>query len=76
MPMVSPLTVAVLAVFLVLAMLAAWIWRARKVRMQDWNPPFELEKLANCISCGSLIPEGVRRCAFCGSWQTPQQSGE
>jgi len=33
------------------------------------QPLIELEKLVNCISCGSLIPEGVRRCAFCGAMQ-------
>lgn len=39
-------------------------------------PIIELEKLVKCKSCGSQIPEGARKCAFCGAWQLPVDSGE
>ena len=44
--------------------------RLRKSRQLSSAEPFiELEKLVNCKSCSSLIPEGVRKCAFCGAAQ-------
>jgi hypothetical protein len=46
------------------------------VRRGKQEPQFELEKLTTCRSCKSLIPEGARRCAFCGAWQRQQTSGE
>ncbi|HKM75476.1 MAG TPA: hypothetical protein VJZ32_03565 [Candidatus Bathyarchaeia archaeon] len=42
--------------------------RARKTSRQG-EPIIELEKLVNCTSCGSLVPEGVNKCAFCGAVQ-------
>jgi len=66
----------ILAFVSIVGLLATWVWWARKVQRESDEPEFELEKLVNCKSCGSLIPEGARKCAFCGSWQVQQFSGE
>ena len=55
--------VAALALFLVLR------WFLRRRRPASVEPIIELEKLVYCRACGSMIPEGVRKCAFCGAWQ-------
>ena len=55
--------VAALAIFLVLR------WFLRRRRPTSVEPIIELEKLVHCRACGSMIPEGVRKCAFCGAWQ-------
>ena len=56
--------VAALALFLVLR----WFLRGRRMAASV-EPIIELEKLVHCRACGSMIPEGVRKCAFCGAWQ-------
>jgi hypothetical protein len=69
MILISILSIAILAVGVVVGLLVGWVWRHRRVPNNNREPQFELEKLINCGSCGSLIPEGARRCAFCGGWQ-------
>ena len=45
------------------------IWFCTR-RREELEPIIELENLVNCKKCGSLIPEGVGKCAFCGASQT------
>ncbi|HXZ91212.1 MAG TPA: hypothetical protein VEG61_09125 [Candidatus Dormibacteraeota bacterium] len=68
MPMLPSPTLAILTVLLIAGLLIGWAW-SKRLRHEEPETQFELEKLTNCRSCGSLIPEGVRRCAFCGAWQ-------
>ncbi len=42
--------------------------KGRNANRQE-EPIIELERLVNCTSCGSLVPEGVSKCAFCGALQ-------
>jgi hypothetical protein len=65
------LGIGTIAVLLILA----YLWRKRQWHEQV-EPIIELEKLVNCKSCGSLIPEGVRLCAFCRKEQDRTRSGE
>jgi hypothetical protein len=66
------MTLAILALATVVALLLGRAWWTGRLRQKNSEPIIELEKLINCKSCGSLIPEGVRKCAFCGSWQQQQ----
>ncbi|MGO9644984.1 MAG: hypothetical protein ACLPY5_09580 [Candidatus Bathyarchaeia archaeon] len=53
------------------AIFAALLFRflkGRKTNRQE-EPIIELERLVNCTSCGSLVPEGISKCAFCGAAQ-------
>ena len=59
----TAILIAVLALFLVIR------WFLRRRRSVSAEPIIELEKLVHCRACGSMIPEGVRKCAFCGAWQ-------
>ena len=52
-----------------LALLLVIRWLLRRRRALSAEPVIELEKLVHCRACGSMIPEGVRKCAFCGAWQ-------
>jgi hypothetical protein len=53
------------------AIFAALLFRFLKEQNanRQEEPIIELERLVNCTSCGSLVPEGVRKCAFCGAAQ-------
>jgi hypothetical protein len=54
------------------AIFAALLFRflkGRNANRRQEDPIIELERLVNCTSCGSLVPEGVRKCAFCGAAQ-------
>jgi len=53
----------------VLVFIVLFLWTRKKRQAKSAEPIIELEKLMNCRSCNSLIPEGVRKCAFCGSIQ-------
>ncbi|OFX15381.1 hypothetical protein A3K71_00165 [archaeon RBG_16_50_20] len=59
----TAILIAILALFLVIR------WFLRRRRALSAEPIIELEKLVHCRACGSMIPEGVRKCAFCGAWQ-------
>lgn len=61
------------AVMLILVLLF-WARRRRLTNLAE--PIIELEKLVNCRSCGSLIPEGARMCAFCGVVQKDEASAD
>jgi hypothetical protein len=67
-------TTTIFGALIVLIGLIFWIRRVRQ--KGDGGPFIELEQLVKCRSCGSLIPEGVRKCAFCGAWQHQEDSGE
>jgi len=66
-------TIAILGALIVIG-LVFWIRRVRRGR--GGGALIELEKLVKCRACGSLMPEGARKCAFCGAWQRPEDSGE
>ncbi|MGA3110278.1 MAG: hypothetical protein ABSD99_12650 [Candidatus Bathyarchaeia archaeon] len=72
MQLPATLTVAIFSIAAVVALLSGLAWWARILRRKTAEPIIELEKLVNCRSCGSLMPEGARKCAFCGSWQKQQ----
>jgi hypothetical protein len=67
-----PILVAAVAVVAVIVWLILRFRRTRAGMLAE--PSYVLEKLVNCMSCGSLIPEGVRKCAFCGAWQRETDS--
>ena len=54
-----------------IGVLVALLFRFLRTRSKyrQVEPVIELERLVNCTSCGSLVPEGVNRCAFCGATQ-------
>ena len=63
------LVITVIGTAIVFALLFRY-FRSRSVRsVLEQEPIIELERLVNCTSCGSLVPEGVSRCAFCGAAQ-------
>lgn len=61
------LILTLLAVIIILVV----IWHHTRLR-GNTEPIIELEKLVNCTKCDSLIPEGVRKCAFCGASQNAE----
>jgi len=70
-------TVIIIVLGLVtLAAILVFLWWRRRLGLQQAEPIIELEKLVHCTSCGSLVPEGVRLCAFCGKEQVRAGSGE
>jgi|GEM_PF-927560 hypothetical protein len=73
--MVDTLTVSI-AILAVVVLVGIIFWFQRTRRNELGIPVIELEKLVKCNSCGSQIPEGARKCAFCGAWQRPLDSGE
>jgi len=58
---------AITSVGVLVALLFRFLRTRNKYRQEE--PVIELERLVNCTSCGSLVPEGVNRCAFCGATQ-------
>jgi len=73
--MVDTLTASI-ATLAVVALAGIIFWFRRTRRNETGIPIIELEKLVKCNSCGSQIPETARKCAFCGAWQRPVDSGE
>ena len=61
--LLSFVTIAAAVFFLVVAPLNALMARRRKVEEDETRP---------CTECLSEIPRAARRCAFCGSQQTPE----
>lgn len=53
----------------ILVLIVLFVWTRRRRQTKSAGPIIELEILVNCWSCGSLVPEGVRKCAFCGAVQ-------
>ncbi|MFI5449102.1 MAG: hypothetical protein ACHQ03_04965 [Candidatus Bathyarchaeia archaeon] len=52
----------------ILVVLLFRLLKGRNANRQE-EPIIELERLVNCTSCDSLVPEGVSKCAFCGALQ-------
>jgi len=52
----------------ILVVLLFRLLKGRNANRQE-EPIIELERLVNCTSCGSLVPEEVSKCAFCGALQ-------
>jgi hypothetical protein len=64
------LALGILALGVAIIILGTVLWLRKRHQPQEPSDPIiELEKLVNCRSCDSLIPEGARKCAFCGRWQ-------
>jgi hypothetical protein len=62
------LLIVIVMVAAIFAALLLRFLKGRNANRQE-DPIIELERLVNCTSCGSLVPEGVRKCAFCGAAQ-------
>jgi hypothetical protein len=60
---------AAVIILLALALAFGARWLFRVGRTKSLEPIIELEKLIHCRSCGSMIPQGARKCAFCGAAQ-------
>ena len=74
--MVDSLTISLITLVAFTILLGLILWFRRIRHRGSGEPIIELERLIKCRSCGSLIPEGVRKCAFCGAWQREIDSGE
>jgi hypothetical protein len=61
--------VAITSGVVVLVLIALFLWAKKRRQVTSGEPIIGLEKLVNCRSCGSSIPEGARKCAFCGAVQ-------
>jgi len=59
----------------VLVLIILFMWTRKRRQAKSAELIIELEKLVNCVSCGSLIPEGARKCAFCGGVQKRNDRG-
>jgi hypothetical protein len=74
--MIDSLTISI-TISITFILLVGVVFWFRRIRQKESREPFiELEKLVKCRFCGSLIPEGARKCAFCGAWQHKGDSGE
>jgi len=74
--MIDSLTISI-TISITFILLVGVVFWFRRIRQKESREPFiELEKLVKCRFCGSLIPEGARKCAFCGAWQRQDHSGE
>jgi hypothetical protein len=70
--MLNLIMILILIVAVIVSLI--WFYASRTKRKANTEPIIELEKLVNCKSCESLIPEVASKCAFCGRSQIRNRS--